>query len=433
MSELPPDQCALPCHGNVGLPRGLEPVVVRGVEPSGTRHSLTESADVQHEDLDTRTRTRRPKGKPTDCHLDAVTGDWVTREHVRDCRTLDCEGCKPCGGDHCELFGSCPNHVNHAVKEFTCPAHIGEVRGIIAEIETLTALVHLELEHSSVLSEVANLAGPVADPDQLDARRSFIVTRDEYRGWCDFPRLALFDIDDELHPVAVFSRWERNLRREYEQPEASTGESERWPLPHKEERDLLARSASYFRRMLDGRFAHDEPFEQFARDVRRVRNHLEEVLSDSRRPDTGVPCPKCAAKLEPGKKAPRLAKRHDDSTTTMRDRDGNEIPDNTRDTWRCPDYPTEHWWKEADYRLRVAGEYLAHADRLTADQIHGQYDIPAGTVRRWASTTRKLVAGDWVEQPPLLRPAGRTPNGVRLYDVAEVLKLRDRTRETSTA
>jgi hypothetical protein len=107
-------------------------------------------------------------------------------------------------------------------------------------------------------------------------------------------------------------------------------------------------------------------------------------------------------------------KRHDEG-----DRTG------ASDTWVCPDDP-DHWWKEADYRLRVAGDYLAHAEQLTADLIQIQYGIPAGTIRRWANVTRKFVDGEYVESPPLIRPVGRMPSGARLYDVKETLAVRDR-------
>jgi hypothetical protein len=434
MSDLPPEQCALPCHRNESLPAGADPEVVRGVTPIGVVHPLTAPAASQHDTRVSRPRARRPKANVSDCRIDRETGVWVTREHTRDCRSSGCEGCRPCSEDHCGLFGSCPHHVNVDVGIITCPAHIGEVKDLVADIVELTTLVHAELEHSSVSSEIANLAGPVVDIDQLDGRRRVIVNRDDDRGWCSFPRLELL-IDDIHHPVAVFARWERDLRAEYGQADPDTGESERWPLPHRVERDLLARSAAYFLRMLEGRFPHDEQFETFARDMRRLRGYLEEVLSDSRRPDTGVPCPKCAEALDgTDQKAPGLQKRHDDSTKTMRDRDGQEIPDNTRDRWVCPDFPAEHWWTEADYRLRVAGDYLAYAENLTADLIQMQYGIPAGTVRRWANTSRRFVGGEWVEQPAQLRSVGRTEHGVRQYAVKDVLELRDKhQRQGATA
>jgi hypothetical protein len=414
MSDLPPDQCALPCHLGVSLPEGAEPEVRRGVEPVGFRYPLTLAASVQHEPRDKRARTRRPKLSLTACRYDEQAGDWVTREHVRDCRAHGCEGCKPCGKDHCALYGTCPNHVDAGAGLHTCPSCIGEVRSLVSEIVELTTLVYLELEHAGVNSEAAVISGPVADPDQLDARRSFVTRRDDYRGWCDFPRLSLFDLDDANHPAAVFAQWERDLRREYEQ--AARGDDEpMWPLPHTVEADMLTRSAAYFNTMLDGRFPHDEPFEAFAKAIRRVRNHLEVVISDSRRPEMGAPCPTCAARLEDtDHRAPRLVKRHDEG-----DRTG------ASDTWVCPDDP-DHWWKEADYRLRVAGDYLAHAEQLTADLIQIQYGIPAGTIRRWANVTRKFVDGEYVESPPLIRPVGRMPSGARLYDVKETLAVRDR-------
>jgi hypothetical protein len=414
MSDLPPDQCALPCHLGVALPEGAEPEVRRGVEPVGVRFPLTLAASVQHEAPDTRVRTRRPKLSLTACRYDDESGDWVTREHVRDCHSHACEGCKPCQKDHCALYGTCPNHVDADAGLHTCPSCIGEVRSLVSEIVELTTLVYLELEHAGVNSEAAVISGPVADPDQLDARRSFVTRRDDYRGWCDFPRLSLFDMDDAHHPAAVFGQWERDLRREYEQ--APRGDDDAmWPLPHTTEADMLTRSATYFDTMMAGRFPHDEPFEAFAKAIRRVRNHLEVVISDSRRPEMGAPCPTCAARLEDtDHRAPRLVKRHDEG-----DRTG------ASDTWVCPDDP-DHWWKEADYRLRVAGDYLAHAEQLTADLIQIQYGIPAGTIRRWANVTRKFVDGEYVESPPLIRPVGRMPSGARLYDVKETLAVRDR-------
>lgn len=414
MSDLPPDQCALPCHRDESLPTGLDPEVVRGVEPAGHRRRLTAAAVDQHDTREARPHARRPRVKVTDCRHDEATGEWLTCDHVRDCDSNRCEGCKPCGADHCALFGACPNHVNVDVGIITCPAHIGEAKGVVADIVELAVLVDAELEHVSVHSEVATVAGPVADLDQLDARRAFIHQRYDGRGWCDWPRLPVFD--DVRHPVSVFARWERDLRREYEQPDVDHDDTV-WPRAHVEQRTPLTQTADYFQRMLKGRFPHDEPFEAFLRDMRQLRGYLEEILSDSRRPDMGVPCPKCVEQLEGSDaKAPRLVKRHDDS-----DRTG------ASDTWQCPDYPSEHWWKEADYRLRVGADYLAYAPRLTADLIHTQYGIPAGTIRWWANPPRRLVDGEWVEQPPLIRPVGRTPTGVHLYDVAEVLSLRERT------
>ena len=93
MSNLPSGQCALPCHRNEWLPAGMQPAVRRGVEPSGTRHALTVPSSEQHEELDTRSRPVRPKRPKTACRY--AGDEWFTREHVRDCRSNTCDGCKP--------------------------------------------------------------------------------------------------------------------------------------------------------------------------------------------------------------------------------------------------------------------------------------------------------------------------------------------------
>lgn len=410
MSDLPPEQCALPCHGNLQLPSGAEEVR-RGDAPSGRVHLLTVPATEQRETRDTRKRFRKPKLPRLSCRHDADTGEWVTPEHTRDCRAVDCEGCRPCGKDHCALFGSCPNHVDTAAGVFTCPSCIGECRSLVAENVTLASLVEAEVQHARVTSAVLNLAGPSADVENWELRRARAAAADEARGWCDFPMLYLYDVDDTHHPVAVFARWERNLRREYEMPRAAT-EDTVWPMPHHQERDVMSRSAAFFDVMLDGRFAHDEPFEEFFRAMRRLHTYLESVLSDSRKPETGAPCPSCADELHgTDQSAPRLEKHHVDH-----DKSG------ASDEWVCP-RNTTHRWQEADYRLRVAGDYLAHATTLTADQIHEQYGIPAGTVRRWANVQRVFRGGEYVEQPAMIRTAGRTPTGVKTYHVDEVLNV----------
>lgn len=430
MSDLPPDQCALPCHANVALPAGAVPEVRRGDEPVGFPTSLTAPASEQRETRDTRKRPSRPPLPKAPCHYNPDVGEWMTAEHTRDCRATSCQGCRPCGEDHCALFGSCPRHVDNDSGINTCPEHIGETRDNITEVETLTALLFVELEHVGISSQVVNLAGPFADPDQLEARRDMVMRPDVARGWCDWPR-TLPDIvlaDDDHHPAAVFTRWERDLRRDYGQPRIPT-EYAVFPLPARAHLNAMSRSADYFRRMLAGRFPHDEVFEQFARDIRRLRTFLENVLSDSRAPETGAPCPTCAEDLTrqlEGKSAPRLELHRghwcdDPKCTREHDVKG------TKDEWVCPLNPA-HRWKEADYRLRVGAAYLAHATELTADQIRQEYDIPASTVRRWASITKRFVGGEWVEQPALLRASGRTSSGVKLYPVADVLALREQTQ-----
>jgi hypothetical protein len=438
MSDLPPDQCALPCHRNVNLPAGFAPEVRRGVEPTGFSTSLTPPAAEQHEPRDTRPRPVKPKRPKTACRY--VGDDWMTREHLHGCDDRACEGCKPCPKDHCALFG-CPSHVNVDAGIITCPSCIGEFREVVAEVEALTALLSVELEHATTvehavtgplspiwtfrdITDVATLAGPYAAPDQVDARETA-------RGWCEWPRI--------IHPLDVLDRLERDLRVEYEQPPADESEA-RWPMPLGEQVNVLTRTCAYLTRMLDGRFPHDEPFERTFRELKKLRVHLEGVMSDSRKPETGVQCPTCAGA---GRKAQPLVKHHghwcDDPkckrehVSTVTGKDGIERPDTSRDEWVCPTNG-DHKWSDEDYRKFVEGAYLAHAERLTTRQIGEQYGIPQGTIRRWAATTKRDVDGESVEVAPKLRPAGKTQRGVLLYRVADVLALRAReTREKEAA
>jgi hypothetical protein len=418
MSNLPPDQCALPCHRNESLPAGFDPEVRRGVEPSGTRHSLTVPAAEQHEPLDTRSRPVKPKRPKTACRY--VGDDWVTREHLRDCDDSGCEGCKPCGEDHCALHGRCPNHVNVNAGVITCPSCIADFRANVAEVETLTALVHAELEHAPIEdggpfpdpSEVVVLSGPFADPDQIDARRAFVHRQYEARGWCDYPKLALLDFEDN-HPTEVLARMERDLRHEYGQPEADELPAQ-WPLPHTVQADVLSRSCAYLTRMLDGRFPHDERFEQCDTTIHDLRTHLEAVLSDSRAPETGAPCPTCVTDPLVKPKPLVLRRGHwceDPECTREHDKTG------AHDRWVCP-LNSRHEFTVAEYRLRIGNEYLARAERLKASDIKQQYGISRFTISTWCRRQK-------------LHPVGKDRSGHLLYRVADLLALRDATPSES--
>ena len=176
------------------------------------------------------------------------------------------------------------------------------------------------------------------------------------------------DNRDEPHPVWVLDTWEREAT-------AVLGFEFRWAEP----RHLTT-------------CAHDPefPFEEMAAELRRCRGHLEDVLHDSSRPETGAPCPSCGrAKLEHV---------HGDTET--------------EDAWCCPRKACGQTWTEAEYRNRVEGAYLQLADRLTASQIRETYRVPEGSTRGWATKDR-------------VRKRGRDAQGRQLYDVADVLACRD--------
>lgn len=322
------------------------------------------------------------------CHYEAAHG-WLGAEHLRDCKAADCSGCRPCGKDHCGMRGRCAHHVDRGAGIHTCPRCVGKVRADLARIVTLHTIdVPSEALHAGVDSEAFNLAGPSASVDQLDARRR---VGDRDRGFCEWP----IPRDDDRHAYHVLGRWDLALRE--------------WWGPQTDLLVTVERAAAYLTGLLDGGFPHGDEFEEFARDVAACRDHYERVVHEARVPETGARCPEC------GEGGPRLVKhyaRGDDERTKRGD----------HDTWHCP-RETAHWWSERDYRDRVASTYVQHADRLPTREMAERLDIPASTIRRWASTTRKEVAGEWVDLPPRLRSVGLSVDGRKTYRVSDVATL----------
>lgn len=321
------------------------------------------------------------------CHYDVERG-WLTVEHVRDCDDSGCAGCKPCGKSHCGLRGKCPNHVEQHAGVWTCPSCIGKVRkDLRAVVEHYAVTMRDEAIEAGVDSEAFNLLGPAASVDQLDARRK-LADRD--RGWCDFP-----PPDDPHHPALVLPRWDLMLREEYG--------------PATDLFATVTSAAAYIEWLMDTEksgadFAHTRLFEEFNRDLGKCLRHLESVAHDSRDPEKGAPCPRCAETNEGGK-APRLLKRYGRAT------------DGSADTWHCPTV-VEHWWTDVDYRSRVDGDYLEHATALTATQMHEQWKIKPGSLRGWAS--KGLVA-----------KRGKTQDGLTLYDVVQARQQHEGERVAS--
>jgi len=326
---------------------------------------------------------------PPTCTYDAERG-WLTAEHRSDCRD-DCRGCRPCPESHCDLLGRCANHVDQAAGLFTCPRCIGRVKRGVRSIVERYAELPAEVEVKGVDSEALNLHGPAASAEQLAARRRW----DESRGWCDFPRTLAKD--DPHHPYAVLGRWDMAIRESYGPPT-----------------DLfvtVSRAADYLTGPVMETFAHTQEFEDFARDVARCLTHLETVLSDSREPEKGAPCPTCREEgVAYG--ARRLRKRYGADVT------GKD------DTWHCSTNPA-HWWSDVDYRARVDGDYVQHAAELSILELAERTGITASTLRRWAGRTLlEIVDGESVYGPPRLKARGRNAQGRKVYRVEDVTALR---------
>lgn len=325
-----------------------------------------------------------------------------------------------CNHDHCAMRGHCPNHVQRDAGIHTCGACIRRTRKHLAAIVTRYALIAYDAQADGVDSEAMNLLGAAAAPEQYSARRDQLAALYERQGWCEWPRTEAFRPDDPHHPYAVLGRWDIALR-------------EQGYLGHTDLLVTVTRAAADLDRALDGPFPHSDEFETFAADIAACLAHLEAVDHDARTPERGRPCPACAAEHGTG---PRLVKRyakHPGYEPGQRcDKADCKICDGSNDAWHCPDNPS-HAWTDDEYRSKVAADYVQHATELTIADLSARLDIPQSTIRRWASTTRRLVDGEWIEVPPKLTPARRQQDGRKLYRVADVRRVRDRETEQRTA
>lgn len=342
------------------------------------------------------------------CRWDGERG-WLTVEHERDCSAIACGGCKPCPKTHCAMRGSCPSHVEAEAGLRTCPRCVGAVRrdlGLLGDLYAVAATVVTartwdvgtlleEVEVVGVESEALNLVGPAADPGQFAERRRRMAASYDDRGWCEWPRIEVMADDDPHHPYAVLGRWDMAMREQYG--------------PQTDLFITVTSALDYLTGLLAGPFPHEDEFEDFAREIAGCRNHLEGVIHDSRAPESGRPCPRCA---ESAGKGPRLQKRYAEHLKLKQDercqRDGCRTCAGRDDTWHCPDVP-EHWWPEEDYRLRVASDYVQHAHALTADQLGERLGVKPGTIRVWANREQ-------------IRKRGRDHLGRQLYDVSDALR-----------
>lgn len=333
----------------------------------------------------------------------------VPGRHTEECPSInpltlaaesyECTGCQPCTAAHCRVCG-----VEHAVQ--TCPDCLDETREALTRILRACEALPEEAEHRGQDSEAMNLLGPAADPDaRRHVEASYLGGRLP-EGWIeanhgrDCPLLAKKGepgygdpctgcSGDELHPLIVLGGWASVYREAFEHGDTGA-------VTVADEREYLDRNL-----MRAAAWPH-VPFEDFARDVRRCRDHIENVIHAGEQIDRGAPCFRCGTDLERvwGK--------------TEKD-----------DGWRCP--TCADFRSPEDYRRNVAQQHLAHSDRLTLKEIEQAYSIPGGTLRRWAAEQRREVGGEMKTYPPRLRHVSKV-NGRKVYRIKDVLALRDDAR-----
>lgn len=373
-----------------------------------------------------RARVGRDDDEPR-CHWS--DGVRMLRAHVKDCESSGCEGCEPCPERHCRQCGHEHVTVKGIGTDETCADCLHTIRTELRDLPELAARMLYEAMTRGVSSEAAMLIGPAADPDGFLRRVHHIRAgrgckaslcpmhmpastegpaceeckhtscRRVRRDYCK-TLAAIFDANlTELHPAYVLDAWDHTVRThlDHDPDPGVTVDGGRVTAGRR-----LTGTVQYLDSQLT-RLAHDHvfPFKDLAAGIGLCHTHLENVLHDSPKPETGAPCPTCGRA--------NLEHIHGDTHMVV---DGEIVgPD---DGWQCPRPACAQFWTEDEYRERVEGTYMQVADRLTASDIRATYRVPEGTVRRWAS-------GD----TPSVRTHGKDGRGRQLYDVADVLRQRD--------
>lgn len=298
---------------------------------------------------------------------------YVRGRHIDDIDDgCDCPGCQPCTLSHCRVCSK--EHADHA-----CPTCLADTRETLAEIRRMCATLPAEVIHRGVESEAMNLLGPVADPEQVGhVTASVRVGR--------LPDDWLEAADNELHPLIVLGTWAEAYIEAFDHDEPA--------------RITVDGAASYLDRNLSYASAEDDiAFEDFARDLRSCRVHIERVLHDGEQIEQGAPCLNCeTVRLE-------------------------LVRTDGEDRWRCPRCRLSS--NDAQYRFAVKQAFIQRSPELNADDMAIRTGVPASTIRRWTHTKRDQAEGkDPVEHPPIVAASGRVSDR-KVYLVADVEFVRD--------
>lgn len=265
--------------------------------------------------------------------------------HDDDCEGAGCPGCQPCGEPHCRVCG-------YTHTEGTCAECLASTREDLHVIAAMCGSLSTEVLHRGVESEAMTLLGPAADPE---AWGHISVSVKVGRLPSDYIAAA----DGELHPLFVLGTWDMCWRAELEHDETEVV--------------TLDAATNYLDLQMTYMAGYEHsPFEDFARDLRRCRAHLEAVLHDGEQREDGAPCMQCAAALR-------------------KCWAGREMPWSTRerpelahaDGWACP--RCRRWHTEDQYRFAVAHLHREEADWLTDRDMELRTGVKAGTVRVWAN------------------------------------------------
>jgi len=195
----------------------------------------------------------------------------IPGRHGADCAGEECRGCLPCAETHCVVCGR--EHAKAA-----CVGCLEAARSDLQAIGDLCSALPAEAVEKGVQSEAMMLLSPSADPEAWRNRATSAMV-----GRLDAAYLE--DCRDEMHPAWVLFTWEQIWRDH---------------LDHRtEELFTLATGWSYLNTQIGYMSEQIEPpFDEFARELRACKAHLENVLrAGIREEKTRVPCLDCDTRL----------------------------------------------------------------------------------------------------------------------------------------
>lgn len=310
----------------------------------------------------------------TACRWNGTTSPRILPgRHLEDCYG-GCSGCQPCTEPHCRMCG-----LTHA--DGACAECLATTRASLHSLARMCGALPEEVEHRGINGEAMMLLGPAADPESIGHVQASIAAGRLSPDYLDAA-------DHELHPLFVLGTWDMVWRDALEHDEPT-------------ERLTIAAAVDYLDRQMTymAGFEH-VPFEDFSRDLQRCTTHLEAVLHDGEQIEKGAPCLTCRRPV------------------TRSTSDDGEVTYNCE---RCRRELTAN-----EYRLTVRAAHIAHADRLNVDDLSERIDVPASTIRSWASVLRIQRRGEQaIEHPPLIRSCGRDGRSRKVYRVEDALAVRD--------
>lgn len=291
----------------------------------------------------------------TACRFVASTEPRVLpNRHVHGCTDDGCTGCLPCTEPHCVVCG-------RAHADGTCAECTSAARDDLLTIAELCNALPDEAEVKGVDSEAMMLLGPAADPEAWNFREASALAGRIPADW-------LAESRDEPHPMFVLGTWDMVWRDHLEHETAETA--------------TLPRLVDYLHTQLTYMAGQAlVPFGDFARDLRRCRGHLEDVLLEGERDEKGAPCVQC------GRNMTRVVTNQ-----------------GAQDAYHCRYC---HRTVSGDqYRYAVGVAYRAHASRLTAAELGERLGVKPSIIRVWGARG-------------LIRKRGKNTGGITLYDVAD--------------